>query len=98
MSNFINIITVKIKKNLEKKDYIKKIKNITNFEGLVSCKHLAIDSNTYCIIEEWNSKESLRKSRKTIELVNEVKPLIDDKSSEIDITGSINGSIIFEKI
>ena len=81
MSNFINIITVKIKKNLEEKDYIKKIKNITNFDGLISCKHLAIDSNTYCMIEEWSSKEALMKARKMIELVNEVKPLINEKLS-----------------
>ena len=86
MSKFINIVTVKIKKDL-KKNYIKKIKNISNFDGLISCKHLAIDSNTYCIIEEWSSREALMKARKTIELVNKVKPLINEKSSEIDITG-----------
>ena len=96
MSKFINIVTVKIKKNFEK-DYIKKIKNITNFGGLISCKHLAIDSNTYCMIEEWSSKEALMKARKMIELVNEVKPLINEKLSEIDITGSVGGTIVIEK-
>jgi len=97
MSKFINIVTVKIKKNFAK-DYIKKIKNITNFDGLISCKHLAIDSNTYCMIEEWSSKEALMKARKMIELVNEVKPLINVKLSEIDITGSVGGTIVIEKV
>mgnify|MGYP006257636345 CR=1 FL=1 len=96
MHNFINIVTVKIKKGSEN-DYIEKIKNITNFEGLISCKHLVIDSNTYCMIEEWTTKEALTKARKTIELVNEIKPLINDKSSEINITSSICGSVIIEK-
>ena len=96
MSKFINIVTVKIKNDLNK-NYIKKIKNIKNFEGLISCKHLAIDTDTYCMIEEWSSKEALMKARKMIELVNEVKPLINDKSQEIDIIGAINGSVIFDK-
>jgi len=96
MSKFINIVTVKIKNDLNK-NYIKKIKNIKNFEGLISCKHLAIDTDTYCMIEEWSSKEALIKARKTIELVNTVKPLINEKSSEIDIISSVSGPIIVEK-
>ena len=95
-NNFINIVTVKLKDD-SKKNYIKKIKNITNFDGLISSKHIAIDSNTYCMIEEWTTKEALTKARKTIELVNEIKPLINDKSSEINITSSICGSVIIEK-
>ena len=95
-NNFINIVTVKLKDD-SKKNYIKKIKNITNFDGLISSKHIAIDSNTYCMIEEWSSKEALKKARKAIELVNKVRPLINEKSSEIDITGSISGPIIIEK-
>ena len=96
MSKFINIVTINIKNN-SRKNYIKKSKNITNFDGLVSSKHVAIDSNTYCMIEEWRSKEALVKARKAIELANEVKPLINEKSTEIDIIGSLSGSIIAEK-
>ena len=95
-NNFINIVTVKVKRGLEKK-YIEKINKMTKFEGLVSCKHVAIDSNTYCVIEEWTSKVALMKARKTIELANEVQPLINEKSSEIDVTGFIGGKIISEK-
>ena len=95
-NNFINIVTVKVKKGFEK-DYIKKIKNITNFDGLISSKHIAIDFNTYCLIEEWRSKEALIKARKAIELIDKVRPLINEKSPEIDITGSLGGTIIIEK-
>ena len=49
------------------------------------------------MIEEWNSKEDLVKARKKIEIFNKIKPLIREKSSEIDITGSISGPIIIEK-
>ena len=89
MDKFINIVNVKIK-NKSKKDYIKKIKNITNFDGLVSSKHVAIDSSTYCMIEERNSKEDLMKARKTIEIFDKIIPLIKEESSEIDITGSVS--------
>ena len=95
MSKFINIVTVKIKNN-SNKNFIKKIKNRISFHGLISSKHVAIDSNTYCMIEEWRSKEAMIKARKTIELINEARPLINEKSSEIDITGSLGGSVITE--
>ena len=96
MTKFINVVTVKVQNNT-KKNYIKKIQNTTNFDGLISSKHIAIDSNTYCMIEEWSSKEALKKARKAIELVNKVRPLINEKSSEIDIIGALGGTIITEK-
>ena len=96
MGKFINIVNVKVK-DKSKKNYIKKIKNITNFDGLISSKHIAINSSTYCMIEEWNSKEDLEKARKKIEIFDKIKPLIREKSSEIDIMDSISGSIIIEK-
>ena len=96
MTKFINVVKVKLKKD-SKKNYIKKIKNITNFDGLISTKHIAIDSNTYCIIEEWSSKEALMKARKSIELINKIKPLIDEKSSQIDIISSLGGTVITER-
>ena len=96
MSRFINVVTVKVKDN-SKKNYIKKIKNITNFDGLISSKHIAIDFNTYCLIEEWRSKEALIKARKAIELINKARPLINEKSPEIEIIGSLGGTIIIEK-
>ena len=95
MTKFINVVKVKLKKD-SKKNYIKKIKNITNFDGLISTKHIAIDYNTYCMIEEWSSKEALTKARKSIELINKIKPLIDEKSSQIDITSSLGGTVITE--
>jgi len=96
MSKFINVVTVKIKNN-SNKNFIKKIKNRISFHGLISSKHVAIDSNTYSMIEEWTSEEALVKARKMIELVNKVKPLINEKSSEIDIIDSLGGAIIDEK-
>ncbi len=96
MNKFINVVTVKVKNNT-KKNYINKIHNTTNFDGLISSKHVAIDSNTYCLIEEWRSKEALIKARKAIELIDKVRPLINEKSPEIDIIGSLNGTIIIEK-
>ena len=96
MRKFINIVKIKIK-NGSKNNYIKKIENKENFDGLISSKHLTLNSNTYCMIEEWNSKEDLMKARKTIEIFDKIKPLIKEESSEIDITGSINGPIIIEK-
>ena len=96
MSKFINIVKIKIK-NGSKKNYIKKIENKENFDGLISSKHLTLDSNTYCMIEEWRSKEALIKARKTIEISDKLKPLIKDQSSIVEIISLINGSIIIEK-
>ena len=44
MTKFINVVTVKVQNNT-KKNYIKKIQNTTNFDGLISSKHIAIDFN-----------------------------------------------------
>ena len=96
MSKFINIVKVHVKKD-SKKSYLKKIKNVANFEGLISSKHIETGPNTYCMIEEWITKEALMKARKMIESLDKVEPLISDDSSEIDITSSIAGSIITEK-
>ena len=96
MTKFINVVTVKVQNNT-KKNYIKKIQNTTNFDGLISSKHIAIDFNTYCLIEEWRSKEALIKARKAIELINKARPLINEKSPEIEIIGSLGGTIIIEK-
>ena len=96
MTKFINVVTVKVQNNT-KKNYIKKIQNTTNFDGLISSKHIAIDFNTYCLIEEWRSKEALIKARKTIEISDKLKPLIKDQSSIVEIISLINGSIIIEK-
>ena len=96
MSKFINIVKIKIK-NGSKKNYIKKIENKENFDGLISSKHLTLNSNTYCMIEEWRSKEALIKARKTIEISDKLKPLIKDQSSIVEITSVINGPVIIEK-
>ena len=96
MSKFINIVKIKIK-NGSKKNYIKKIENKENFDGLISSKHLTLNSNTYCMIEEWRSKEALIKARKTIEISDKLKPLIKNQSSIVEITSLINGPIIIEK-
>ena len=99
MSKFINIVTIKIKKEL-KRDYIKKIKNITNFEGLISSKHIIIDSSTYLVIEEWSSKEALMKARKTIEAFDKMSNfanLIKENSPEIDVITSFGGTIVNEQ-
>tara|TARA_B110000438_G_scaffold259564_1_gene269046 strand:+ start:161 stop:565 length:405 start_codon:yes stop_codon:yes gene_type:complete len=96
MSKFVNIVKIKIKSG-SKKNYIKKIENKENFDGLISSKHLTLDSNTYCMIEEWRSKEALIKARKTIEISDKLKPLIKDQSSIVEITSLINGPVIIEK-
>ena len=96
MSKFINIVKIKIKSG-SKKNYIKKIENKENFDGLISSKHLTLNSNTYCMIEEWRSKEALIKARKTIEISDKLKPLIKDQSSIVEITSVINGPVIIEK-
>ena len=96
MSKFINIVRVNIKKD-SKKNYLKKIKNIANFEGLISCKHIETGPNTYCMIEEWSTKEALMRARRTIEIFHKDKPLIDNDPSEIDITDAVSGLILAEK-
>ena len=96
MSKFINIVKIKIK-NGSKKKYIKKIENKENFDGLISSKHLTLNSDTYCMIEEWRSKEALIKARKTIEISDKLKPLIKDQTSIVEITSLINGPVIIEK-
>ena len=97
MSKFINIVSIRVKKE-SKKNYLKKIKNVANFEGLVSSKHIETGPNTYCMIEEWITKEALMKARKMIESLDNVEPLINnDDISEIEITSAIGGSIITEK-
>ena len=96
MSRFINIVRVRVKKD-SKKDYLKKIKNVANIEGLISSKHIETGPNTYCMVEEWITKEALMKARKMIEIFDKVKPLISDNSSEINITNSVGGTIITEK-
>ena len=96
MSKFVNIVKIKIKSG-SKKNYIKKIENKENFDGLISSKHLTLDSNTYCMIEEWRSKEALIKARKTIEISDKLKPLIKDQSSIVEITSLINGPVIIEE-
>ena len=96
MSKYINIVKIKIK-NGSIKDYIRKIENKENFDGLISSKHLTLNSNTYCMIEEWRSKEALIKARKTIEISDKLKPLIKDQSSIVEIISLINGPIIIEK-
>ena len=98
MNKFINVVTIKIKKGL-KRDYIKKIKNITNFEGLISSKHIIINSSTYLVIEEWSSKEALMKARKTIEAFDKMSNfvnLIKENSPEIDVITSFGGTIVNE--
>ena len=96
MSKFINIVKIKIK-NGSKKNYIKKIENKENFDGLISSKHLTLNSDTYCMIEEWRSKEALIKARKTVEISDKLKPLIKDQASIVEITSLINGPVIIEK-
>ena len=96
MSKFVNIVKIKIKSG-SKKNYIKKIENKENFDGLISSKHLTLNSDTYCMIEEWRSKEALIKARKTIEISDKLKPLIKDQSSIVEITSLINGPVIIEK-
>ena len=99
MDTFINIIKIKVK-NGSKKDYINKIKYTTDFEGLVSTKHVALNSNTYFVIEEWTSKKALTKARETIEnfdkMSNFVK-LVEENPSEIEIIDSLGGPIIVKK-
>ena len=70
MSKFINIVRVRVKKD-SKKDYLKKIKNVANIEGLISSKHIETGPNTYCMVEEWITKEALMKARKIIEILVE---------------------------
>ena len=96
MSKFINIVKVHVKKD-SKKSYLKKIKNVSNFDGLISCKHIETGPNTYCMIEEWTTKEALIKARKIIEMFYKKEPLINKVSSEINITESIAGRILIEK-
>ena len=96
MSKFINIVKIKIK-NGSKKKYIKKIEDKENCDGLISSKHLTLNSDTYCMIEEWRSKEALIKARKTIEISDKLKPLIKDQTSIVEITSLINGPVIIEK-
>ena len=96
MSKFINIVRIKVKKE-SKKNYLKKIKNVANFEGLISSKHIETGPNTYCMVEEWITKEALMKARKMIESFDKVEPLINDDSSELEITSATGGSIITEK-
>ena len=96
MDKFINIVKVKIK-NGSKEKYIKKVENKENCDGLISTKHLTLNSDTYCLIEEWRSKDALVKARKTIEISDKLKPLIKDQSSIVEITSLINGPVIIEK-
>ena len=49
------------------------------------------------MIEEWITKEALMKARKMIEIFDKVKPLINESSSEIDITDSVCDRILTEK-
>ena len=96
MSKFINIVKVTIKDGSEKK-YLKKVKNKENFDGLISSKHLMINSNTYYMIEEWKSEEALLKARKSIEISDQLKPIIKDQSSIVEVTSLINGPVIKEE-
>ncbi len=96
MDKFTNIVKVNLKKD-SKKNYLKKIKNIRNFDGLISCKHIETGPNTYCMIEEWTSKDALMKARKIIEILDKDEPLINEDLSEIDIMDSVSGRILVEK-
>ena len=100
MSKFMNVVRSKVKEG-KKDEYIKKLKeffnNMKGTDGLVSMKQIQTESNSMCIIGEWQDEQSIAKARdKMIAGLDTVRPLLEEISPELGVTDPVSGPVVME--
>ena len=100
MSKFMNIVRSKVKED-KKDEYIKKLKeffnNMKGTDGLVSMKQIQTESNSMCIIGEWQDEQSIAKAiDKMIAGLDTVRPMLEEISPELGVTDPVAGPVILE--
>ena len=100
MSKFMNVVRSKVREG-KKDEYMKKLKeffnNMKGTDGLVSMKQIQTESNSMCIIGEWQDEQSIAKARdKMIAGLDAVRPLLEEISPELGVTDPVSGPVIME--
>ena len=100
MSKFMNVVRSKVKED-KKDEYINKLKeffdSMKGTDGLVSMKQIQTESNSMCIIGEWQDEQSIAKARdKMIAGLDAVRPLLEEISPELGVTDPVSGPVIME--
>ena len=96
----MNVVRSKVREG-KKDEYMKKLKeffnNMKGTDGLVSMKQIQTESNSMCIIGEWQDEQSIAKARdKMIAGLDTVRPLLEEISPELGVTDPVSGPVIME--
>jgi len=97
MAKFMNIVRCKVKSS-KREEYLKKIGDMSKFEGQISAKYVETKPNEFFMIGEWNSEDDIAKARpKMIDFLNSLRHTLEELSPDLGVTDPHSGTIVVEK-
>ena len=97
MAKFMNIVRCKVKSS-SREEYLKKIDEMTKFDGQTSAKYVETKPNELFKIGEWNSEDDIAKARpKMIEFLDSLRHTLEELSSDLGVTDPHSGTVVIEK-
>ena len=97
MAKFMNIVRCKVKSS-KREEYLKKIADMSKFEGQISAKYVETKPNEFFMIGEWNSEDDIAKARpKMIDFLNSLRHTLEELSPDLGVTDPHSGTIVVDK-
>ena len=97
MPKFMNIVRCKVKASA-REEYLKKVREMTKFDGQISAKYIETKPNEFFMVGEWNSEDDLAKARnKMIGFLDTLRHTLEELSSDLGVTDPHSGAVIVEK-
>ena len=97
MAKFMNIVRCKVRSS-SREEYLKKIDEMSKFDGQISAKYVETKPNEFFMIGEWNSEDDIATARpKMIAFLDTLRHTLEELSSDLGVTDPHSGTVVIEK-